>query len=216
MACAARNSFCPSGLEAQIRDKQYICIPAGVVFKKVAAQLPPAPPPPQRTASATPHREPPSAAVPAAVRAPQPPAAQPSPATSRAAPRSVRAPASAPYPAAMTTLSQNNTVAGSLVLNDYINSSLQNTDVIGKETAVGRFEDPLPDPDGPLDHTLKPRSGNGGACSSLAMARTVETIPPPPKSGAFKKRYAMPAATQPPTPDLAPWFYSHSRTPHPP
>ena len=65
----------------------------------------------------------------------------------------------------MTTLSQNNSVAGSLVLNDYLNTSLQNTQVIGKETAVGRFEDP-PAPDaGPLDHTLKPRSGNGGASS---------------------------------------------------
>ena len=46
----------------------------------------------------------------------------------------------------MTTLSQNNSVAGSLVLNDYLNTSLQNTQVIGKETAVGRFEDP-PAPD---------------------------------------------------------------------
>ena len=41
----------------------------------------------------------------------------------------------------MTTLSQNNSVAGSLVLNDYLNTSLQNTQVIGKETAIGRFED---------------------------------------------------------------------------
>ena len=36
----------------------------------------------------------------------------------------------------MTTLSQNNSVAGSLVLNDYLNTSLQNTQVIGKETAT--------------------------------------------------------------------------------
>ena len=91
----------------------------------------------------------------------------------------------------MTTLSQNNTVAGSLVLNDYIISSLQNTDVIGKETAVGRFEDAPPLPDGPLDHTLKPRSGNGGACSSLAMPRVVEAEVPVPRSGAFKKRCAL-------------------------
>ena len=88
----------------------------------------------------------------------------------------------------MTTVSQNNTVAGSLVLNDYLNTSLQNTQVIGKETAVGRFHDPAPADQGPLDHTLKPRSGNGGACSSLAMPRKVEAPAAVPNAGAFKRR----------------------------
>ena len=93
----------------------------------------------------------------------------------------------------MTTLSQNNSVAGSLVLNDYLNTSLQNTQVIGKETAVGRFEDP-PAPDaGPLDHTLKPRSGNGGACSSLTQPRKVEEVVEVAPAGAFKTRCGRPA-----------------------
>ena len=92
----------------------------------------------------------------------------------------------------MTTLSQNNSVAGSLVLNDYLNTSLQNTQVIGKETAVGRFEDP-PAPDaGPLDHTLKPRSGNGGACSSLTQPRKVEEVVEVAPAGAFKTRCGRP------------------------
>jgi len=94
----------------------------------------------------------------------------------------------------MTTVSQNNTVAGSLVLNDYLNTSLQNTQVIGKETAVGRFHDPAPADQGPLDHTLKPRSGNGGACSSLAMPRKVEAPTAVPNAGAFKKRVIEPTA----------------------
>ena len=88
----------------------------------------------------------------------------------------------------MTTLSQNNSVAGSLVLNDYLNTSLQNTQVIGKETAIGRFEDPAAPDAGPLDHTLKPRSGNGGACSSLTAPKLIEEIAEVPPSGAFKKR----------------------------
>ena len=70
----------------------------------------------------------------------------------------------------MTTLSQNNSVAGSLVLNDYLNTSLQNTQVIGKETAVGRFEDPAAPDAGPLDHTLKPRSGS---CREPKLSRFV-------------------------------------------
>ena len=90
----------------------------------------------------------------------------------------------------MTTLSQNNSVAGSLVLNDYLNTSLQNTQVIGKETAVGRFEDPAAPDAGPLDHTLKPRSGNGGACSSLTAPQLIEEVAVVPPSGAFKKRCA--------------------------
>jgi hypothetical protein len=109
----------------------------------------------------------------------------------------------APLEFSMTTLSQNNTVAGSLVLNDYLNTSLQNTEVIGKETAVGRFADP-PAPDaGPLDHTLKPRSGNGGACSSLAMPRVIEAPAAVPSAGAFKKRCARPGG---PTVAFPCWF----------
>ena len=103
-----------------------------------------------------------------------------------------RAAASGRDVTAMTTLSQNNSVAGSLVLNDYLNTSLQNTQVIGKETAVGRFEDP-PAPDaGPLDHTLKPRSGNGGACSSLTQPRKVEEVVEVAAAGAFKTRCGRP------------------------
>ena len=104
----------------------------------------------------------------------------------------------------MTTLSQNNSVAGSLVLNDYLNTSLQNTQVIGKETAVGRFEDP-PAPDaGPLDHTLKPRSGNGGACSSLTGPKFVEQAASVPPSGAYKKRYGGSAHSSAHALELAP------------
>jgi len=94
----------------------------------------------------------------------------------------------------MTTLSQNNSVAGSLVLNDYLNTSLQNTQVIGRETAVGRFEDPPAPEAGPLDHTLKPRSGNGGACSSLTAPKLIEEVAVVPPSGAFKKRVIEPTA----------------------
>ena len=104
----------------------------------------------------------------------------------------------------MTTLSQNNSVAGSLVLNDYLNTSLQNTQVIGKDTAVGRFEDP-PAPDaGPLDHTLKPRSGNGGACSSLTGPKFVEQAASVPPSGAYKKRYGGSAHSSAHALELAP------------
>ena len=42
---------------------------------------------------------------------------------------------------------------------------------------------------GPLDHTLKPRSGNGGACSSLTGPKFVEQAASVPPSGAYKKRY---------------------------
>jgi hypothetical protein len=55
---------------------------------------------------------------------------------------------------------------------------------------VGRFEDPAAPDAGPLDHTLKPRSGNGGACSSLTAPKLIEEVAVVPPSGAFKKRCA--------------------------
>ena len=98
----------------------------------------------------------------------------------------------------MTTISQNNVVAGSLVLNDYLNSSMQNNSVIGKETAVGRFTAAPAAAAGPLDHTLKPHSGNGGGSSSLLAPKTVEVVTIPPRAGAFKKRRVRQPISAPP------------------
>jgi len=92
----------------------------------------------------------------------------------------------------MTTISQNNEVAGGLVRQDYLTSTLQNTAVIGQDTVGRRFAPAPRMAAGPLDHTLKPHTGNGGGPGGEPMIKEVRTAPP--KAGAFKKRTIAPTA----------------------